>query len=102
MTLGTEATFTVTASPAPTQPLTVLYTTAGNAVFGLDYTLDGPFEQVVIPAGQGSASVHMHALVGPTGRKGKTVKVQLTSNAAYKMPRRTGKAATVRIVKPAG
>jgi hypothetical protein len=81
--------------------LTVLYTVTGSAALGVDYTLDGNFEQVVIPAGQSSAEVHMHALTNPSGSKGKTVKLKLTSNAAYKMPRRTGKTATVKIVSPA-
>jgi hypothetical protein len=102
VTVGTDASFVVTASPAPAQPLTVLYTVAGTAVLNVDYTLDGPSQQVVIPAGQGSATVHMHATTGPTGRRGETVKLQLTGNAAYKTPRRGGKAATVRIIKPAG
>jgi len=63
--------------------------------------LDGNFDQVVIPAGQSSAAVHLHALTNPSGRKAKTVKLKLTNNAAYKLPRRAGKAATVKIANPA-
>ena len=92
----------MTASPAPAQPLTVLYTVSGTATFDLDYTLDGSFEQITIPAGQSSATIHLHAINAPTGHRGKTVKLQLQHNAAYKMPRRGGKAATVKIVRPAG
>src|SRR6185437_1926842 len=58
---GAEATFTVSASPVQTHPVTVLYSTQGTAALGTDYTLDGPTGQIIIPAGQGSATVHMHA-----------------------------------------
>jgi len=79
--------------------MTVLYSLQGTAALGVDYTLDGPSGQIVIPAGQGSAAVHMHAAPATTSaKKGKTVKLALTTNSAYKMPKRGGKSATVKIL----
>ena len=79
-----------------------MYSVAGTAALGVDYTLDGNPGEVVIPAGQGSVEVHMHALPSVHVPKGKTVKLKLTSNAAYKTPRRAGKVATIKIVSPSG
>jgi hypothetical protein len=90
--------FIVTASPAPAQALTVFYNTGGSAALGSDYTLEGNLGQVVIPAGQGSAGIHMHALQNSGRTKGKTVKLKLNANTGYKMPKRNGKAATIKIV----
>jgi hypothetical protein len=91
----------VSASPVQNHPVTVLYSIQGTAVLGTDYNLDAPAGQLVIPAGQSSVSVHMHvaalsAVSAPT--RGKTVKLALTNNNAYKMPKRGGKAATVKIL----
>jgi hypothetical protein len=92
--------FIVSAAPAPTQPLTVTYSTTGSATFGLDYTLDGTVGQIVIPAGQSSAGIHMHSYPNSVTGKAKTIKLKLSSQAGYKMPKRNGKSATVKIVKP--
>ena len=88
----------VTASPTESHPVAVFYSVQGTATLGVDYTLDGTPGQVVIPAGQSSATVHMHVapLTGPT--KGKTVKLALSTNGGYKMPKRGGKTATVTIL----
>ena len=88
----------VTASPTQSYPVTVLYRVGGSALLGVDYTLDGTVGQIVIPAGQSSAAIHMHVapLTGPT--RGKTVQLALTTNSAYKMPKRGGKSATVKIL----
>jgi hypothetical protein len=40
--------------------------------------------------------MHVAPLTGPT--RGKTVKLALTTNSAYKMPKRGGKSATVKIL----
>jgi hypothetical protein len=91
----------VSASPVQSHPVTVLYSVGGTAALGTDYTLDGPAGQIVIPAGQGSAAVHMHAaaLSAAAGKTtGKTVKLALTTNSGYKMPKRGGKSATVKIL----
>ena len=92
--------FIVSAVPAPTQPLTVTYTTAGTASLGSDYTLDGAVGQIVIPAGQSSAGIHMRSYPNSVTRRAKTVKLKLNSQTGYKMPKRNGKSATVKIVKP--
>jgi hypothetical protein len=92
--------FIISLSPAPAQSLTVLYSISGSAHLGSEFTLDGTVGQVVIPAGQNSASINMHTLPGSIRGKAKTVKLKLTANAAYKMPKRNGKAATIKIVGP--
>jgi hypothetical protein len=40
----------------------------------------------------------MHALSGTGSTKAKTVKLKLGANAGYKMPKRNGKSATVKIM----
>ena len=92
--------FIVSAAPAPTQPLAVSYSTTGSAGLGSDYTLDGAIGQTVIPAGQTSAAIHMHSYPNTITGRSKTVKLKLNSHTGYKMPKRNGKAATVKIVKP--
>ena len=58
---GQGSVYTVSASPAPAQPLTVFYKTSGTASVGggpgYDYNLSGTARQVTIPAGQSSATV---------------------------------------------
>jgi hypothetical protein len=58
---GSGATYTITASVAPSQPLTVHYKMSGTASLGngtlADYNLSGTVGQVTIPAGQTSATV---------------------------------------------
>jgi hypothetical protein len=98
---GAEATFTVSASPVQTHPVTVLFSVGGTAALGTDYTLDDTAGQIVIPAGQSSAAVHMHAAALSalaTPSRGKTVKLSLSTNNGYKMPKRGGKSATVKIL----
>ena len=92
--------FVVSAAPAPTQPLTVSYSTLGSASLGSNYTLDGTIGEVIIPAGQTSTAIHMHSYPNTITGRGKTVKLKLNNHAGYKMPKRNGKAATVKIVKP--
>jgi hypothetical protein len=58
---GSGATYTISASRTPSQPLTVHYKMSGTASLGgglgYDYTLSGTAGQVTIPAGQSSATV---------------------------------------------
>jgi hypothetical protein len=102
VTHGSDASFSVSRSLAQSQPLTVNFSVGGTAALGSDYTLDASSGQVTIPAGQTSALIHMHAAATPptTSRRitGKTVKLTLTPNSGYKMPKRGGKAATVKIL----
>jgi len=59
---GASATYTVSASPAPSQSITVLYSRSGTASLTSDYTLSGTLGKVTIPAGQTSASFTLQAL----------------------------------------
>jgi len=87
----------VTSSIAIGQPLTVFYTVSGNAQVGTDLTLN-PMGQVVIPAGQTSATITLNAMTdATTTERAEKVKLTLSPNAAYQLPRRNGKSATVKI-----
>jgi len=59
---GASATYTVSASPAPSQSITVLYSRSGTASLTSDYTLSGTLGKVTILAGQTSASFTLQAL----------------------------------------
>lgn len=64
---GLTATYTISVTPAPSQPLTVFYKMSGTA--GMrnsgDYALSGTLGQVTIPAGQTSASVTLTSFQDP-------------------------------------
>jgi hypothetical protein len=60
---GASATYTVSASPAPSQSITVAYSRSGTAGLTSDYTLSGTLGKVTIPAGQTSASFTLQALI---------------------------------------
>jgi hypothetical protein len=96
---GQDAMFMVTASPAPVQPVTVFYTTAGNASLGTDYILDGPLGQITIPAGATTAEIAVHALPGQAHTKPRTAKIQLTARSSYRLPKKAGKTATIKIAR---
>jgi hypothetical protein len=87
----------VLASTIAIQPLTVTYSITGTAVLGLDYTLDGPVGEVVIPAGETSATIQLHAYPDVGSTKAKTAKLKLSPGAGYRVPRLNGKAATIKI-----
>jgi hypothetical protein len=60
-----EATYTLTLSAPATRNVSVAFFMTGSAVPGFDYILLGNFNksgQVVIPAGQSSATVTLHTL----------------------------------------
>jgi hypothetical protein len=82
---GGTAPFTVSASPVnPSQPITVFYSMSGKAVLGVDYTLSGTPGQVVIPAGQSSATITLTALKDSISKKKAIVKMTLDNGAGYK------------------
>jgi Protein of unknown function (DUF642) len=82
---GGNATFTISASPVnPSQPITVFYSMSGKADLGVDYTLSGTPGQVVIPAGQSSATVTLHALTDNVSEKKEIVKMTLDNGTGYK------------------
>jgi len=87
---GQNATFTITASPAPAQPITVLYSMSGKANAESDYTLSGIFGQVSIPGGQGSATVTLHALPDNVKEKSETAIMTLQPGSGYNLPASTG------------
>jgi pimeloyl-ACP methyl ester carboxylesterase len=100
---GGSATFLVSASSPPSQPITVTYLMGpGTALLGTDYILDGSPGQVTIPAGQPSASVALHALVHNLSGLNETATMTLGSGVGYKLPRKkqAGKSATVTISAP--
>ena len=94
---GSSASFTVTSSQALAQPLTVFYGLAGNAQLGNDYLVTAPIGQVVIPAGQTSATVALTAMTDGLNERGEKAKLILSPNAAYLLPRNAGKNATIKI-----
>jgi hypothetical protein len=96
---GQDAAFTVTASPAPAQALTVFYNLSGTAVLGTDYTLDGSVGQITVAAGQTSTDVVLHAVPGQVHKKALKAIFQLTPRASYHVPKRAGKAATIKIAE---
>jgi hypothetical protein len=89
---GGIATFRVSASPVSAQPITVHYSMSGKAVNGIDYTLSS-IGQVVIPAGQSSANVFLHALPDSVAEKRETA-IMTIQNAS----KRSASTATVTIV----
>ena len=85
---GTGATYTISVSPAPSQPLTVHYKMSGTASvggLGADYTLSGG--TVTIPAGQSSGTVTLTANRDPDDssepKKGETATMTLQASTGY-------------------
>jgi hypothetical protein len=95
---GSAPVVTVTASPASaveggadggfvfsrtgdkTSALPISFSTGGSATSGTDYTALG---SVVIPAGQASVAIPVHALAGSPDDNGENVSVQLAVNNQY-------------------
>jgi len=95
---GGSAIITVSASLAPVQPLTVTYSITGKAMFGSDFTITGTPGQIVIPAGQTSASVTFQAISDGLAEKKETVKLKLSTGTGYKLPKGAGgKSVTIKI-----
>ena len=88
---------TVNSVPALAQPLTINYGITGTAALGLDYSLSGNVGQIVIPAGQTSASIMLTGMNNPSARKAKTAKFTLSPNSTYTVPKKIGKSASVKI-----
>jgi hypothetical protein len=57
---------------------------SGKAQLGIDYTLSGTPGQVVIPAGQSSATVIFNALTDNLSERNEIAKMALTKGAGYK------------------
>jgi hypothetical protein len=95
---GGDSMIMFTASAAPVAPLTVNYITAGTAALGTDYTLSGPHGQVVIPPGQTTAMIQLHAVSDHTPERREVAKLVLRTGANYKIPRLKGKSVAVKLV----
>ncbi len=91
---GGNAVFTVSSSRVVTEPVTINYSMGGRAQLGIDYTLDGPAGQVVIPAGVSSASVALHAIADSANEKDEGASMHLGNGTGYTLPRR----ANVRVI----
>lgn len=95
---GGNAIITVSASSAPVQPLTVAYTVTGKGTLGTDFTLSGIPGQVVIPAGQTSVMITLHALLDTVTEKNESAKIKLSKGVDYKLPKGSGgKSVTIKI-----
>jgi hypothetical protein len=97
---GASATYTVSASPAPSQSITVPYSRSGTASLTSDYTLSGTLGKVTIPAGQTSASFTLQALIDTdeaTEPASETAIMTLQAGTGYNLI--NPKTATVTILK---
>ena len=95
MNEGGNATYIVSASAISPQPITVNYEMSGKAKAGIDYTLSGPKGQVVIPAGQSSASVVLHAVTDNSSEPDEVARMKVVTGTRYK--RSSVREATVKI-----
>jgi hypothetical protein len=98
---GSTGTYTVSASSAQSQPLTVFYKMSGTAgTKGGDYALSGTKGQVTIPAGQSSATVTLTSFQDPDEgtepQKGETAIMTLQGGTNYALG--TPSSATVTIL----
>ena len=81
---GGTVTFTFSVSPTPIAALTVHYSVSGSATGGQDFTLSGTPGEVVIPAGQSSASVTLTALHDGTTENQETVTLTINGTTRGK------------------
>ncbi len=96
---GGTATFTISASFASDVPLTVGYRMSGNAALNTEYTLDGTFGQVVIPAGATAAVVTLVAPSNPKRRGSETATMNVNLGALYGVASTSGASVTIRNVR---
>jgi hypothetical protein len=97
---GGDSGFTISASSAADQPVTVTYGLGGTAHMGSDYTVGGePVGQVVIPAGETSVTIPLHAMTDGARERGENVKIRLNNGVGYRLPRTAaGKSASIKIL----
>jgi hypothetical protein len=79
---GLDGAFVFTRTGDTSSALTVTYSTAGSAISGVDFS---PLATVVIPAGQPSVTVPVHALADSPDDNGEATTVQLTPNNSYNL-----------------
>ncbi|MDB6146636.1 MAG: putative secreted protein [Spartobacteria bacterium] len=87
---GGTAALTISASSGTTRPVTISYSTSGNAALGNDYTLN-PTGQVTIPIGQNSVTLTLTALTDAIKEKKETVTVTLNTGPGYSFGEAIGK-----------
>jgi hypothetical protein len=98
---GEEAVYTITATPGSQQRLVVSFVMTGTASLSSDYILMGDFNEgrIVIPAGQPSTTVTLHALSDePDGRKFETATMNILNGRQYHVG--SPRSATVKITQP--
>jgi hypothetical protein len=71
-------------------------------MFGTDYSLTGTTGDLIIPAGQTSASFQFNALTDAIHEKKETAKFTLSAGNGYKIPKKKGKSVTIKIVNVGG
>jgi hypothetical protein len=89
---GNDATFTFSSSAVVSHPITVSYSMRGTALNGTDYTLSGMPGQVILTAGQTSATVTLHSIADHVKERNETAILVPNSGAGYKLPKRGTKA----------
>ena len=68
------------------QDTTVHYSMSGKATQGTDYTISGTAGEVLIPAGQNSATVTLTALIDNVKEKKETAIMTLQPGSGYEFP----------------
>src|SRR5581483_4764318 len=96
---GANGAFTFTRSGDNSQSLTVGYNVSGTATPGTDYD---PLGTVVIPAGQASATIPVHALADNVSDDGETVSVAVSDGAGYSAGSPRQATVTIHETAPAG
>jgi hypothetical protein len=63
----------------------VNYSVKGKAKEGIDYTLDSAGGQIVIPAGQSSATITLHAVADAIKEKNEKAQITLGNGTGYQI-----------------
>jgi hypothetical protein len=82
---GEDAIVTFTLSqPNPSRRTVVNFFALGTAIFGFDYLLFGDSDRVVIPAGQSSATLTLHAIADDRPEFNETAIIRVEDGRRYK------------------
>jgi hypothetical protein len=93
---GQNATFNFMASPANHLQVTVYYSMSGKATLGTDYTLSGTPGRIIIPAGQGSATITLHSLEDNVRReRNEVATMTVQKGTGYRLSNRRASVAIV-------
>ena len=80
---GQSATYTISADRAAAQDIVIGYAMSGSAVLGLDYTVNSNPGQVILAAGQRTATITLTAIKGLNAKSGVTATMTLNPAAGY-------------------